>query len=624
MNTKINLRIGSAELIKNWYLNLSIKYKILIFFYSIVFLVSLSFGIYSTSTSEKYVINKVSSANLNVVKQLSSNLSLIQKDIVDISTYLCIDSDIQASLNEDNKLKKPVSNGNLPYKSNSINFIINIIASKSYISCLFLYSNNDSPYYYEFTDMSTGVKAQSVIRNSSVYKTAVNLKGAPFWFPMLEQNNTFIQNSNYPKIGVCRIIKDFATFKQNGFLVIGLNESVIGNMCKNNIQNGKEGIIIADAAGNIISHVGTNFYGEDYRKKKYFLQAQNNKEGSIVDSINGKDFLISYSTVGEDWKAIYAVPMDIIKNEINSVKTYTIFIVFISLLFSFPLILLTSSLLTSPIKKLLKSMKHFQLGNFDEKVQFLYNDEIGQLGKGYNNMVISIKELIDKAYVLQIKEREAELNALQAQINPHFLYNTLDTIFWKAESNKDQEVSEMVYSLSKLFRLSLNRGSGTTLVSREKELIEHYLLLQKIRFKNNLSYDINIEPGILNHTIPKLILQPFVENSILHGIEGKENGGTVCISGKLETTLLKFTIEDDGIGMTEEKLQNLLYPDNGKAQEVSESSGGYAIRNVMERLELNYGDKFSLDIASTPGKGTKVEFLIPATLCSKDEEDKNA
>jgi two-component system sensor histidine kinase YesM len=354
-------------------------------------------------TSEKYVINKVSSANLGVVKQLSSNLSIIQKDIVDISTYVCIDSDMQASLNKDNKLKASENRNILSSNSNSINFIINIIASKSYISCLILYSNNDSPYYYEFTDMSTGVKSLSEVQKSGIYKTAVGLKGSPHWFPMLESDNVFIQNSTYPKIGVCRIIKDFATYNQNGFLVIGLNESTIRSMCMNNIQNPQEGILIIDNDGNIISHAGNEFYGSNFSKTDFYRQVQKSSEGSFVESINNKSFLISYGTIGETWKAIYAVPMDIFKSEINSVKTYTIFIVLICLLFSFPLILLTSTLLTAPIKKLLESMKQFQQGNFDEKVKFLYNDEIGQLGKGYNNMVVSIKELINKAYILTIR-----------------------------------------------------------------------------------------------------------------------------------------------------------------------------------------------------------------------------
>lgn len=611
-------------MIKKWYLNLSIKYKILIFFYSIVFLISLSLGYYSTTTSEKYVINKVSSANLGVVKQLSSNLSLLRSDIVDISTYLCIDSDIQELLDEDNRHRESLYGAGLPGRSNSMKFIINIIASKSYISCLILYSNSDLPYYYEFTDMSYGVKALSGIRDSGEYKAAVELNGAPFWFPMLDTDNTFIQNSNYPKIGVCRIIKNYRNFKQNGFLVLGLNESVIRNMCINNIQNEQEGIMITDTAGNIISRAGADFYREDYRERAAYLKARDSAgEGSVVERINGKDFLISYSGAGESWMVLYAVPMDVIRKEINSVKIYTVFIVLVSLLFSFPLMLLTSTLLTSPVKKLLKSMKQFQQGNFDERVKFVFNDEIGQLGTGYNDMVTSIKELIDKAYVLQIKEREAELNALQAQINPHFLYNTLDTIFWKAESHKDREIGDMVYSLSKLFRLSLNSGSGTTLVSREKELIEHYLLLQKIRFKNKLNYDISIDPGILNCSIPKLILQPFVENSILHGIEAKEAGGTVRVTGRAERGMLKFTIEDNGVGMDEDEVSGLLKPRAGKDPIVSSASGGYAIKNVRERLDLNFGDNYTLKFTSIPGKGTRVEIHIPAYPYTEAEGEEN-
>ncbi len=590
-------------MLARFYYNLSIKYKILIFFYIIIIIIAFSLGLYSTKTSEKFVMSKVSSANLSVVKQINGDLDFLKQDIEDISTYLCIDDNVQALL----------QNTNDPTESiDSLKFIINVIAAKSYISCLILYGNQEAPVYYEFTDLSNGAGALSAISQSPVYKKAVALNGSTLWFSIPTRDNVFIQNNMFPKIGVCRTVKDCDDFEKIGFLLIGINEAVLQGLSAKVIQNEKEGILIIDENGNRISHSGANLLSPDFKKQKFYLDALSNQEGYTLDTINGQQYLVTYSQMRNDWRTFYAVPVYTLKKEINAVKYYTVLTVILCLLFSMPLMMLILSFLTAPINKLLKSMKRFQQGNFEESVEFKYKDEIGQLGEGYNKMVVNIKELINKAYVLQIKEREAELDALQAQINPHFLYNTLDTIFWKAQSRNQKEIGDMVYSLSKIFRLSLNRGKGSTPVAREKELLEHYLLLQKGRFKNKLEYELHIDEDIVHFVIPKLILQPFVENSILHALEGKENGGKVTVSGCLSGEKLHFIIEDNGIGMDETQLNNL----NSSA-----ISGGYAIRNVRERLEILYKDDFSLVFASAPGKGTRVDIIIPAGMNDAQEEE---
>jgi two-component system sensor histidine kinase YesM len=609
-------------LLLKFYYNLSIKYKILIFFYIIIIIIASALGYYSTKTSEKIVLSKVSSANLGIIKQINSNLDFLKQDIEDITTYICIDDNVQSLLQNSNKQGNTISESNIT-DNNSLKFIITLIAAKSYISSLILYSNNETPIYYEFTDLSSGAQPLSTVGQSSVFTNAVRLNGTILWFPMLSRDSIFIQNNMHPKIGACRMIKDYSYLKQIGFLWIGINESVIHDLCVNNIQNDKEGMLIVDEEGNTISNSGVSLKNSNFRTSAFYISSLKNTEGYTTDTINGLQYLVTYSQMKSGWRTFYAVPTYTLKKEINSVKSYTIFVIVLCLLFSMPLLMLMLSFLTAPIKKLLKSMKRFQQGNFDERVEFKYKDEIGQLGEGYNKMVVNIKELISKAYILQIKEREAELDALQAQINPHFLYNTLDTIFWKAKMKNENEISDMVYSLSKLFRLSLNRGKELTLVSMEKELLEHYLMLQKVRFKNKLNYNINIDDSIMNYTIPKLILQPFVENSILHGIEGKEVGGTVNISGCLKNDKLCFVIEDDGIGMDEQQIGKVFETEEDGSNIPSAVSGGYAVKNVNERLKIIFKDDFSLNFTSSPGEGTRVEIILPARETQEYKEDGN-
>lgn len=604
--------------IKRMYLDLSIKYKILLFAYTLIVLVSLILGFYSYLASEKYIISKVSSSNMEVLKQLNSSISFLSKDVNDISLYLCLDPGVQTFLTQKPEEKgsasmKDITENDIYPINNSLKFIMNIIASKGYISSIMIYNENGFPPYTASTDRGGILSDFAKVRESPMYKEAKALEGSPIWGYLPVGDNSIIQNNVSPKIVMYRIVKNFDyDLGEIGFMAMAINESSIQSLYPSTLKANKEGIVIIDSKGNVISQGGQNFYTPGAADQKYISEVFANRRGYLIDCVSDVDMLINYDSIDRtDWKIIYMVPMVNMVKEINSIKVMTVVIILACLLFSFPLTLVISSYLTAPIKLLLASMKRFQEGNFNERVNFKYGDEIGMLGAGYDSMVANIKDLIDKAYILQIKEREAELNALQAQINPHFLYNTLDTIFWKAQRHGDKEISEMVFSLSKLFRLSLNRGKGLTLVSREKELIEHYLLLQKIRYKDNLNYDISIADDILNLVIPKLILQPFIENSLRHGIERKEDGGTIKVRGSLEGERIHFMVEDDGVGMSHETIQCLMEKQEDKIMNESYVSGGYAIKNVDERLKLNYGKDYTLKFISEVGKGTTVELILP-------------
>jgi two-component system sensor histidine kinase YesM len=219
-----------------------------------------------------------------------------------------------------------------------------------------------------------------------------------------------------------------------------------------------------------------------------------------------------------------------------------------------------------------------------------------------------------------LKEKEAELKALQSQINPHFLYNMLDTIFWEAEAAGQSRISEMIVSLSRLFRLSLNRGKSFTNVAKEKELIELYLSLQKMRFKDLLQYRIDIPDEIGGYVMLKLVLQPFIENALIHGIERKRGGGYVNVTGALSGESLRFVIEDNGAGMDAETVERILKVQNESDVYTAQETGGYAIQNVNARLKHYYKDRYRLKYNSEPGKGTTVELIIPAIPDSQEEQ----
>lgn len=613
--------------LKQFFHNLSFKYKILSLFFCFIFIISSVLGLYFFNKSKAYVINRVSSVNLSLVEQLSNDIHLLLKDTEEISTFICISPDVQNTLS-----KNPNSNDTDMLKSNSaLNFTNYIFGGKDYLNSICIYGNSENPVYYYIQDGSMELYGLSEIQKSKIYDSIAAFKGKPFWFTIGEGDHFFMHKSKSEKLCLGRIIKDSTFSKKTGLLFISMRSEAIKNLYKKILQNQQQGVLIVDEEGSVISQSGFDFYSSLEANHFYSKEIEKNPSGNKLIKISDKEVLVSYGTVsGTGWKVFYAFPMSSTMKEISSIRFMTLLVILLCLILSLPIILFITFWLTSPIKKLLDSMKRFQEGNFEEKVDFKYNDEIGKLGDGYNIMVSKIKDLIHSIYILEInekelklKEREAELNALQAQINPHFLYNTLDTIYWKAYGGNENEteISSMVYSLSKFFRLGLNRGRSFTSVAMEKELLENYLILQKIRYKDKLNYEIRIDPNIMEIEIPKLILQPFVENSIIHGLEGKEGNGLVITKGFIENNYIHFIIEDNGSGISDEKIQALLDTSSEDMdKDNSQLHGGYAIKNILERLKLIYDTNFSLKITSTPLEGTSVEIIIPVNR-SKDAKE---
>lgn len=237
--------------------------------------------------------------------------------------------------------------------------------------------------------------------------------------------------------------------------------------------------------------------------------------------------------------------------------------------------------------------------------------EIQKLNTSVNQMIKKIGQLVDDIRVEEINLRAAELRLLQEQINPHFLYNTLDNIIWLAESGEDEEVVKMVSSLSSFFRTTLSKGRDYITIAEEREHIESYLSIQKFRYRDILSYDIDFEDEILEHSILKLTLQPIVENALYHGIKNKRGMGHIQIDGRMAGDNIEFIVSDNGIGMREEEAEHLRKVISGLVSD-DRSGGGFGLVNVNQRLQLNYGKEYGLNIESTYNEGTTIRVKIPA------------
>jgi len=248
-------------------------------------------------------------------------------------------------------------------------------------------------------------------------------------------------------------------------------------------------------------------------------------------------------------------------------------------------------------------------------------DEITELGMSFNIMIGKIRELLDSKIKEQKNLKKAELRALQAQINPHFLYNTLDTIIWMAESNKTEQVVEIVSALSKFFRISLSKGRDWITIAEEIERTKSYLTIQKMRYRDILDFDIQVDDRVKENTILKLILQPLVENALYHGIKNKRQGGTIQVCAKLnnENEVL-LVVEDNGIGFTAEKLAQLQKELETDSDDIRAESG-FGIGNVNNRIRLYYGKQYGLSVKSEYNTGTCVTLVIPVKKDDGTEND---
>ncbi|MDX9777017.1 MAG: sensor histidine kinase, partial [Petrimonas sp.] len=266
--------------------------------------------------------------------------------------------------------------------------------------------------------------------------------------------------------------------------------------------------------------------------------------------------------------------------------------------------------INKPIKRLENLSKRIAEGDFTVRVKLPQVSELDGLTDNLNIMAVKIQALIAENVRKQQNLQKSEMKALQAQITPHFLYNTFDTIVWLAEENKNDQVIEITRSFSNFFRISLNKGKDFLTVSEEFEHVRSYLIIQKIRYRDILDYEIEYPPEMANFQILKLLLQPLIENALYHGIKNKRGRGLLAVKGWRENERLCFSVKDNGIGMREEQLANIMKQINGSG-DPEDLSNVYGLYNVNKRLELYYDTSTKLKITSRYNEGTTVFFSIP-------------
>ncbi len=272
-----------------------------------------------------------------------------------------------------------------------------------------------------------------------------------------------------------------------------------------------------------------------------------------------------------------------------------------------------SQSITRPVRELSKITEKVARGDLSVRADVDNGSEIGVLSESFNEMIDRVSRLLDQVRVEQESLRRAELELLQSQINPHFLYNTLDTIVWLAEAGDQARVVSMVGSLSKFFRTSLGQGKDKVTIKDELDHVRSYLEIQQVRYQDILDYSIDVPEELFNSPVPKITLQPLVENALYHGIKNKRGKGTITITGKSENKCIYIYIEDNGMGMTPERLEKVSEKMNDPGLFRTEEDKGdvFGLSNVNERIKLKFGSRYGIHIDSVYGEGTTVTLLLP-------------
>lgn len=305
-----------------------------------------------------------------------------------------------------------------------------------------------------------------------------------------------------------------------------------------------------------------------------------------------------------DWYFINLVPRSAFLSGSRTSMLVIVCSFLLCIFFGITFALIQKRFVIGPIRELVVKIDRVEVGDFTEECSVYPGDEIGALNREFDEMSRRLKRLIEEVYTTKIKEQEAELNALIAQINPHFLYNTLDSIHWLAVKNRDYAVGEQLEALSAIFRHVLNRGEECVTIASEVEFIRNYMAIMESRFGRRVKIQIQTEPGLEQVLIPKLIIQPLVENGILHGLEPKKEGGTILITIEVQGDNLVIAVEDDGVGADEAEITEKM-----KNRESGKDT--FALKNIDDRIKLRYGSANGLCFESKPGKGTRVLVVMP-------------
>lgn len=585
----------------------SIQSHIFLYFSTLIIITVLIIGIIFYYESSRTIEKNADEYAYQIVEQVSRNIEYYIGYMEDVSSLLYYNPSInnylsqgQAEYKQQNVLENDLEEQKIAALLDSI------MKMRKDIVSIFVFGKNGKIIT---NGNNFELKEYIDINELDWYKQASQKNGQPVVSSSHVQK--FIKNQHPWVVSLSRQINDFRTKKSLGVLLIDLNYKVITDICSK-INLGQKGyVFILNKEGNIVYHpqqqlIYTNLKSENIEK------IISTESRSFIEKKDGKKRLVTIKTIPNiGWKIVGVSYLNDLLIAREDIRNSYIIVIFVCLLIATLISVRIASNISRPIKKLEALMKRAENGDFNvNNIDIKSSDEIEHLAATFKMMLQRIKALMQQIKEDQKAIRKSELKALQAQINPHFLYNALDAIVWMAESKKHDKVVLMTSALAKFFRLSLSKGDEIIYIKDEIEHIKYYLMIQKIRYSKKLEYEILVDPEILKYRIIKLVLQPLVENAIYHGIKNLPDGGKIEIKGKQVEGKILLQVVDNGVGIPSQKLQHILENENRSKVK----AGGVGIKNVHERIQLYYGEDYGLTFESEEGQGTTVNVWLPAVI----------
>lgn len=447
---------------------------------------------------------------------------------------------------------------------------------------------------------------ESNIRNMEWYKQVLNHKGIPLALGNL--NNFTSGNDNDYIISIAASPKDYGNLYDVQVVFLAMKTDIFDKFYRKQDKNRLGKVLILDDKDNIIASDIKEYIGKNSDEIPYLFETKKKPNQSFTFMVNGKKMLISsFTSKKNKWKVVNVIEVDTLTKGTKQVMDYAIVLCigFMLLFTAFSVMFFRG--IVRPIHKLIKSIEKVKDGNFNTIVDIEGNYEINRLGQAFNLMVAEVKKLIEQRDIKERERSKAEIAALQSQINPHFLHNTLASIRLMAIAVNATSVKKMLEAFMKLLDSTVNRKGEIIYVKDEIENLENYIYIMKFRYGSKFDVTFEIEKNILDYGILRFILQPILENAIIHGVNDKEGLGLILIKGKEFEDNLLFELVDNGIGMSREQLERLL-TDTNKNEKGYSSIG---ISNVNRRIKLNYGERFGLTIESVEEQYTNVKILLP-------------
>ncbi len=387
-------------------------------------------------------------------------------------------------------------------------------------------------------------------------------------------------------------------------VIVNVKEEAIQQYVETNMAGGGGHILVLNADGELVMNLDSPLAG--LVQDAEFLTLLNKGERPFDFSFGRQSYLVNHASISfpDNWRVVYLQPRDVLLKDIQYINWAVVIIICMLIPVVFLLTQWVTSRLILPLHKLQRLMA--RAGDHDLSVRYetSYKDEVAQVGGRFNTMLEKIERLIEDVKTAEHLKRIYEMKVLQSQINPHFLYNTLNTILWKAESREQEDVKEMIVSLSLLFRLGLNNGHELTTVAKEVDHVTQYLMLQHQCYEELFDYRIDVEEhGLLELPCLKLLLQPLVENSIIHGFKNGDRMGWIHVRIYRERHWIVFAVQDNGAGFDSGALMRSVIDDA--------DAEGFALKNVYRRMKLYYGEDAKVELESEPMVRTTVRLFWP-------------